>query len=108
MLAEVAARGGLDAVQAVAEVDLVQIQLEDLLLGVEVLDVRREDDFLQLPAICLVAREEALSRELLRDRAAAFGAPALLKVPQDGAERPGRRRCRCARRTADPRPTRPP
>ena len=33
----------------------------------------------------LSRREEALARELLRDRAAAFGAPALLEVPQDGA-----------------------
>ncbi len=72
-LAEIAARSGLDAVEAVAEIDLVQVQLEDLVLGVEVLDVGRENDFFQFPAKRLVAAEEALARELLRDGASALG-----------------------------------
>ena len=82
-LGEVAARCGFDAVQAIAEVHLVEIELENLVLRVDVLDMGREDDFLELPAKRLVAREKALSGELLGDRAAAFGAPALLDVAQN-------------------------
>ena len=82
-LAEISARRRLDAVQAVAEVHLVQVHLEDLVLAVHLLEVRREDHFLELPAVGLVAAEEALPGELLRDGAAAFGAPSLLQVLQD-------------------------
>jgi hypothetical protein len=83
MLAEVPARGRLDAVEAIAEVHLVQVHLEDVVLGVDALDVRGEDDLLQLAAERLVAREEALARELLRDGAAPFGAAAFLQVVHD-------------------------
>ena len=44
-LAEVAARGGLGAVQAVAEVHLVEVKLEDLVLRVHPLDADGEGDF---------------------------------------------------------------
>ena len=79
-LAEVTARRCLDAVQTVAEVDLVQIQLEDFVLGERALEPPREDQFLQLPADGLVRRQEALPRELLRDRAAALRGAAVAKV----------------------------
>ena len=80
---EVPARRRFDAVQAVAEVHLVQVQLEDLLLGVLVLDARGEDHFFHLAPQRLVAREEALARELLRDRAAALRAPPEVQVAQE-------------------------
>ena len=80
MRAEVPASRGFDPVQSVAEVDLVQIELEDLVLRVGRLELRREDDFLQLAPQRLVAREEALPRELLRQRAAALRPPAFTQV----------------------------
>ena len=44
LLAEVAERRGLGAVEAVAEIHLVQIELEDLALLELALDPRRDDD----------------------------------------------------------------
>ena len=76
-LAEVSARGRFGAVEPVAEVDLVQIDLENLVLAVELLDPLRENRFAHLAAKRLVAREEADSRQLLRNRARAFGRAAL-------------------------------
>ncbi len=80
MLAEIAARRGFGAVQPGAEVHLVQIQLEDLVLGVFVLDQRGEDHLLQLAGVGLLQREETHARELLRDRAGALRAVAFAEV----------------------------
>src|SRR5206468_1083893 len=81
LLTEIAARRCLDAVESIAEVDLVEIQLENFRLRVQVLDLRSEDEFLNLTANCFVLRQKALTRELLRERARALrGAP----VPQVG------------------------
>ena len=49
-LLEVELGGRADAVDAVAEVDLVQVQLEDLLLRVLLLDADRERELLELAA----------------------------------------------------------
>src|SRR5688572_32595215 len=76
MLAEVAERCRLDAVESVAEVDLVEIHREDLVLRELTLEARSHEDLGDLPAQGLVGREEALSRELLRERA-----PALRQTP---------------------------
>src|SRR5207245_2366033 len=64
VLAKVSTRRRFDAVEAVAEIHLVQIELEDFLLGIEPLDARGEDELLYLPVIRLVRGEEALAREL--------------------------------------------
>ena len=71
--------------QPVAEVHLVQIHLEDLLLRVQVLEVGGDDDFLELAAVGLAAVQEHQPRQLLRDGAAALGAAARLQVLQDRA-----------------------
>ncbi len=73
VLAEVTERCGFDSVEAVAEVRLVQVQLEDLILAERAFEAAGEHELLQLPADGLVRRQEAEPRELLRD-----GAPALL------------------------------
>ena len=86
VLAEVAARRRFDAVQTVAEIHLVQVELEDLRLAVDALDARREDQFLDFAAIRLVRRQKALTRELLGDRAAALRLP---PVPDVGQRRGG-------------------
>ena len=74
-LAEVGARRRLDPVGALAEVDLVQVHLEDAILGVPTLQLEREHGLLQLALEALVRGEEEHLRELLRDRAAALGEP---------------------------------
>jgi hypothetical protein len=73
---EVAARCGLGAVQTVTEIDLVQVQLENLFLGVRALDPLRDNQLLELAANRLIRRQKALTRELLRERA-----PALRDTP---------------------------
>ncbi len=70
-LAEVEPRRGLDAVDAVAEVHLVAVEREDLALGVALLDLDREDRFLDLAFRGLVVGQEQLARELLGERARA-------------------------------------
>ncbi len=84
-LPEITAGGGLDSVQPVAEVHLVEIHLENLLLRVQVLEIGRDDDFLELAAVGLAAVQEHQPRQLLRDGAAALGAAARLQVLQDRA-----------------------
>jgi len=51
-------RRGVDAVGALAEVDLVEVHLENLVLGVGLLDPDREDDFLEFAGDGLLVREE--------------------------------------------------
>ena len=61
-LAEVEPRGRLDAVDAVAEVHLVAVEREDLALGVALLDLDREERFLDLPLPGLLVGQEQLAR----------------------------------------------
>ena len=63
--------GRLDAVRAVAEVHVVAVEGEDLALRVALLDLDREDRFLDLPLPRLVERQEQVPGELLRQRARA-------------------------------------
>jgi hypothetical protein len=80
VLSEIAARRRLDAVEPVAEVDLVEVELEDLFLAVHPLDARRQEQLLDLAAVVLVGGQEALSRQLLGNRAAALRFPAVPDV----------------------------
>ena len=76
-LPEVQLRRGLDAVGAVAEVDLVAVEGEDLFLRVALLDPDRDQRLLDLALPAAIADREAdlggeqVARQLLRDRAAA-------------------------------------
>ena len=56
--------GRLDAVVAVAEVDLVAVEGEDLLLGEALLDLEGEDDLLDLALVGLLGGEEEQAGEL--------------------------------------------
>ena len=81
-LAEVGPRGGLHAVGAVAEVDLVQVHLEDAVLRVAALQLQRQHRLLQLALEALVRREEEHLGQLLGDGAAALheaAAPVVLR-----------------------------
>ena len=73
-LAEVAARRGFDTVIPVAEVDRVEVLLQDLRLRVALFHLRREQDFANL-AVVGAFRGKRRSRELLCDRAAALDDP---------------------------------
>ncbi len=72
MLVEVEARRGLDAERAVAEQDVIAVEREDFVLGVALLDLDREERFLDLAFPGLVERQEQVARELLRERARAL------------------------------------
>ena len=89
-LAEQMLRHRLDAVHAGAQIDAVQIQLEDLVLRELRLDQQRDARFLDLAAVGAHVRQKQRARELLRERAAALEPP-----------RPGARRCTTARANAD-------
>ncbi len=80
MLPEVAPRRRLGAIQAVAEVHLVEIQLEDASLGKLPLEVRGDQQLLDLSRKRLLGGQEALTGELLRNRAAALDGAAVPKV----------------------------
>ena len=70
-LAEVGVRGGVDAVAALTEVDLVEIVLHDLLLGVLLLELQRLEDLQQLALHGDVVLLGGVLDELLRDGRAA-------------------------------------
>ncbi len=65
---EVRLRGGLDAVRAAAEVDRVEVALEDLLLGLLALQLQRQDRLLDLAGQAAVLGEVEDLDVLLGDR----------------------------------------
>ena len=88
-LAEVALRGRLDAVGAVAEVDLVEVELEDFLLRVTLLDLPRDLRFLELSRERLLAGDllgEDVARELHRERREALREVPVHDIGCEGAE----------------------
>ena len=86
-LAEVVPARGLDAVVAVAEIDLVGVHREDLVLGVAPLDLEGDEGFVDLARERLLRREEDRAGELLRERRAALGVATLLEVRHEGRDR---------------------
>ena len=72
VLAVVDARGGAHAVGALAEIDLVEIELEDAVLVELALDLERQEDLGQLAREGLLAAEEEVARHLHGDGAAAL------------------------------------
>ena len=85
---EVGLHGGADPVGAVAVVDPVQVQLEDLALRVAMLERVGEQQFLGLARDCLLRSEELDLHQLLGDRAAALRGPGRGDVDE---QRPGHR-----------------
>ncbi|MNX71375.1 hypothetical protein D3C86_1026890 [compost metagenome] len=85
LLAEVVERGSLDAVAVVAPVDLVQVHLQDLGLGVAVLDLDGKPGVGDLAPPALVVGQKEVLGELLRDGARALGLAALGEVREGGA-----------------------
>ena len=66
-MAEEAPRGGVDAIGAAAEIDAVEIELEDLVLGEFALERERQHAFLDLAAEGAAVGQEDVARELLGD-----------------------------------------
>jgi hypothetical protein len=64
VLAEVVFRSGLKPIHALAEIDLVGVQGEYLLLGKCPLDLNGEKNFLQLAAEGLLAGQKKITRQL--------------------------------------------
>ena len=84
-LSEITLRGLFDAVGAGAEVNPVEIELENLRLGELALEPDREQRFLQLASDRAFLRQEKIFGELLRDRRAALGNAAVQDVGDEGA-----------------------
>ncbi len=85
VLVEVLPRRLRDSPCTVAEVDLVEVHLEDLVLGVLLLEVHGELDFLYLPVDRLFPGQVLVLDKLLRDGGTAFGEPPLHHVLHKGA-----------------------
>src|SRR5439155_1126906 len=64
---ELARRRG-DAVRAAAEVDLVQVEVEDVVLAELRFEPQREDELLHLPLVAPLRGQQELLHDLLRDR----------------------------------------
>ena len=67
-MAEEFAASGVDAVRAAAEIDLVEIELEDLVLREFALDGQREHRLAHFSAEIIFVRQEDRPRDLLGDR----------------------------------------
>ena len=73
-LAVVVSRGLFHPVDAVTEVDRVEVEVEDVLLGQVLLELPREDDLLDLALDGALGREHEVLDDLLRDRRGALHA----------------------------------
>ena len=65
---EEGSRGGVDSIGAAAEIDAVEIELENLVLAELALERERKNGFLDLPHEAPVVRKEDVARELLGQR----------------------------------------
>ncbi len=89
---------------AVAEIHLVQIQLEDLILRQAALGDDRHELFLELPRVGLLGREQQVLDQLLRQRAAAHQVAPSRRAGWSSPRPPSRSgRRRGGRRSGDPR-----
>ena len=84
-LAEVALRGLLDAIGAGAEIDAIEIERENLRLGIFPFQPDRQQHFLQLAIDGALLREEEVLRQLLRDGGAALADAAVQDVGDERA-----------------------
>ena len=87
-LAVVDLGGGGETVGPLAQVDLVQVQLEDLLLAQLVLDLQGQQDFVELAQIGLLAAEEEVAGHLHGDGGAALPLLAGADQVEGGAQQP--------------------
>ena len=86
LLAEIAAGRELDPPGAAAEIDRIEVELEDLRLAQRVLDPRGHDHLADLAVIGEVLADQEVLHDLLGDGRAALRAPGLREVADEGAD----------------------
>jgi hypothetical protein len=84
-LAEIDLAGRCETVRAVAEEDLIHVDLEDLLLGQGRLDLQRQQDLVDLAGEGLLGRQVEVARHLHRDRRCTLAAR-FADIGQAGAD----------------------
>src|SRR6266567_4132570 len=85
-LAEIAARRHLDAPGAAAEIDGIEIELENLRLAERLLDPRRHDHLADLALVGQVFAHQQVLDDLLGDGRAALRAPRGGEIADEGAD----------------------
>src|SRR5215813_8876806 len=85
-LAEIAARRHLDAPGAAAEINGIEIKLENLPLAQRVLDPRRQNHLADLALVGQVFAYQQVLDDLLGDGRAALRAPGRGKIADEGAD----------------------
>ena len=86
-LAEIDLAGRGEPVGALAERDMVHVDLENLLLAEQAFDLQRKQHLVDLASKCFLGREIEIARDLHRDGRCALRAVALAEVGETGAER---------------------
>ena len=107
-LAEIAARRHVDAPRAAAEIDRVEIELENLRLAQRLLDARGHDHLADLALVGDVFADQQVLRHLLGDGRAALRPAGLRKVADEGADQAALVDALVLDRSACPRPRRTP
>ena len=97
-MAEEAARGGVDAEGAAAEIDPVEIEFEDLVLGEAPFERHRQDAFAHLADEAAVVGQEDVARELLGEGRAALRPAAALDATNSERTMPIGSTPRCERK----------
>src|SRR6202043_1748676 len=85
-VAEFAARGELDPPGAAAEIDGIEIKLENLRLAERTLDPRRHDHLADLALVGQVFAHQQVLDDLLSDGRAALRAPRRGEIADEGAD----------------------
>src|SRR3990170_7574075 len=83
-LAEITLRGHLDAPRAAAQVDGIEIELQDLALAESTLDARRDDHLAHLAVVGNVVANEKILHQLLGDGRSAL--PLAAEVADEGPD----------------------
>src|SRR5207247_8075920 len=85
-LAEISLRGCFNAITTSAEINAINVKLEDLLLGELTFDAQSYHCFEQFPTHGAAAQRKAVARELLGNAARAFLGRATQNVVSKGPE----------------------
>src|SRR5262245_63227381 len=85
-LSEIAARGELDAPGAAAEIDGIEIELQNLRLAERTLDPRRHDHLADLALVGQILAHQQVLDDLLSDGRAALRAPGRGEIADEGAD----------------------
>ena len=89
VLAEVHPRRARETIGALTEIDLIHVHLENLIFRQLRLDLVREQHFVDLARVGLLARKEEVARHLHRDRARALRGVAIGQRDKAGARDAG-------------------